>query len=225
MSNNLPNKQQANLPANPEANAIAEEAMQDAGFQKMIKFKRIGDSSGYICDDKQLAIGTQMIAHCIGWTKTWVNFEDKQVKERHVYRVSHRERAPDRETWGNGNPANWPIGIDGKPADPWVLQYLLPMEAMGDDSGELRIFVASSFGGKRAVADLCSSYARRAQRNPGTGQPIISLDKMLMPTKNFGDVPRPYFKIIGWDDGHREAVREVSTEKLRQGDFDDEIPF
>jgi hypothetical protein len=224
MNNELSKTTSSKLPMNPEAKAIAEEAMQDAGFQKMIKFKRLGDSSGYICDDKQLPIGTRMLAYCIGWTKTWVHFHDKQVDKRHIYRVSRGERAPDRESWGNTDPREWPIGIDGKPADPWVLQYLLPMELVNDNSGELRVFVASAFGGRRAVADLCSSYARRVQRQPGGGHPIIKLEKTLMPTKNFGDVPRPYFEIIGWDE-HKEAVGEVSATKLRQGDFDDEIPF
>lgn len=224
MTNNLQRPPQSNLPANPEAAAIAEEAMQDAGFQKMIKFKREGEVYGYTCDNKVLSLGTQMFAHCVGWTKTWVHFVDKQVKDRHIYRISHRERAPDRDTWGDMDPAQWPRGIDGKPADPWVLQYLLPMERVGDANGELLVFVASSFGGRRAIADLCSAYGRRAQRTPNCGQPIIKLEKVLMPTKNFGDVPRPYFDIIGWDEA-KEPVREVSQQKLRQGDFDDEIPF
>jgi hypothetical protein len=147
------------------------------------------------------------------------------VVERHVYRIAKGERAPDREQWGHTDPANWPPGLDGKPADPWVLQYLLPLEMVNSDSGEVRIFVGSSFGARRAVADLCQSYGRRAARVQNCGQPIIKLDKTLMPTKNFGDVPRPYFDIIGWDEPNREPVRQIADDKLKRGDFDDEIPF
>jgi hypothetical protein len=54
-----------------------------------------------------------------------------------------------------------------------------------------------------------------------------------MPTKNFGDVPRPHFEIVGWDDDGvvdgggvpREPIRTVSEAVLKKQEFDDEIPF
>lgn len=211
-------KTQANLPANQEAANIASEAMHDAGFQRMIKFRH-GD---YWCEDSQIHLGTQFLAHCIGWTKCWIHFEHRQVVERKVYRVAQGERPPERDQLDCNDPNTWPPGIDGKPADPWVYQYLLPLESK---DGEVRIFVASSFGGRRAVADLCAAWGRRASRGQ-PGQPIIKLQKALMPTKSYGDVPRPLFEIIEWDDGVREAVRELDTKTInRANDMNDEIPF
>jgi hypothetical protein len=194
----------------------------------MLKFKK----GEYFCDGEEVPLGTQYIAHCIGWTKTWVHFEDQKVVERKIYRVARGEKAPERDRLPDNDESKWPIGINRQPADPWVYQYLLPME--DQQSGEVRIFVGSSFGGRRAVADLCSAYARHSTKNKGSGQPIISLQMLMMPTKNFGDVPRPHFEIVGWDEvsqpgsantAAREPIRTVSEAVLKKQEFDDEIPF
>lgn len=208
--------------AEQEAHNIASEANNEV-FQKMIKFKKDGETSAYFCDGEPIELGTQMIAHAIGWTKTWVKFVDKEVEERKIYRIAKGERAPERDQLPDQDESKWPIGLNNRPADPWVHQYLLPLEAM---DGEVRIFVASSFGGRRAVSELCSAYGRRRVKDPSTGQPIIRLQKGLMPTRNFGDVARPVFEIVGWDDsGVRNVVKEISQEAMKKAQFDDEIPF
>jgi hypothetical protein len=209
-----------NLPARNEAQNIGDEASRDAGFQKMMKFKK----GVYTCDGEEIAIGTKLIAHCIGWTKCWIKFVEQKVVERKIYRVARGEKAPERDQLDDNDQSKWPIGINRQPADPWVYQYLLPME--DPRTSEVRIFVGSSFGGRRAVADLCAAYSRRVQKNPSSGQPIITLQMLMMPTKNFGDVPRPHFEIAGWDDeSQKPEIRAVSEELLRREQFDDEIPF
>jgi hypothetical protein len=216
------------LPArHDEARNIGEEAERDAGFQKMLKFKK----GEYWCDGVEVDLGTKLVAHCVGWTKTWVHFVDQKVVDRKVYRVARRERAPERDQLPDNDQSKWPIGINKQPADPWVYQYLLPMEDPA--TGEVRIFVGSSFGGRRAVADLCTAYSRRAEKLKAAGkvcgQPIIALQMLMMPTKNFGDVPRPHFEIVGWDDeaatSEREPIRTVSEAAIKKQEFDDEIPF
>lgn len=204
------------LPANPEAQNIQRAAQEDAGLGKMLKFKK----GEYVCDGEVIALGSQYTAHAIGWTKCWIKFKNQQVEERKVYRMSTLDRVPMREDLDERDESKWEEGIDGRPADPWVLQFLLPME---DATGEINIFVTSSFGGKRAVADLCAAWGRKAAKEQGCGQPIVLIETVKMPTKKFGDVPRPYFNIIGWD-GAAAPVRDVKTETLKQ-ELDDEIPF
>jgi hypothetical protein len=219
----MTNEPSNNLPMKDEVRNIGDEAQNDAGFQKMLKFKK----GVYFCDGEEIDIGTKYIAHCIGWTKTWVHFADQKVVERKIYRVARGEKAPERDQLPDNDQSQWPIGINKQPADPWVYQYLLPME--DPRSGEVRIFVGSSFGGRRAVADLCAAYARHSTKHKGSGQPIVTLQMLMMPTKNFGDVPRPHFEIVGWDDeaatSEREPIRTVSEEVLKKQEFDDEIPF
>jgi len=141
--------------------------------------------------------------------------------DRKVYRVAYGERPPEREDLGDLDQDKWPEGLDGSPADPWVLQYLLPLEHM--PSGELVVFVTSSIGGRRSVADLCSAYAKRKGKKPDCGQPIIKLATAEMPTRRYGKVLRPYFEIIGWHDaaGGDETPPAVESED----EFADEIPF
>jgi len=199
---------------------IAEAAQADAGFDKLLKFKK-GD---YFCDGEEVPRGTRYIAHCVGWAKAWVKFKDGGMADRKIYRITSGERVPDRYELDETDEKNWPPGLDGKPSDPWVFQYMLPLESI--ETGEVVIFITSSFGGRRAVSDLCSTYSRRAAKLQGrSGQPTIKLQKMMMPTKNYGDTPRPYFEVDGWlDDPAKEPIRDIGPGPIKE-DLDDEIPF
>jgi hypothetical protein len=86
----------------------------------------------------------------VGWIKCWIKFVDRKVADRKMYRVALGEKPPEREDLDDLDKDNWPEGFDGEPADPWVYQYLLPLENI---KNEVIIFVTSSFGGKRAVAE------------------------------------------------------------------------
>jgi hypothetical protein len=207
-----------NLPASREAENVARAAAEDAGFGKMIKFKK---GEYFDSEQQEIPLGTQFTAHAVGWTKMWVKFVGGQVEDRKVYRMVNGDIVPPRENLGDRDESKWENGINDRPADPWVLQYLLPLE---DETGEIQIFVTSSFGGKRAVADLCSAWARRTAKGD-SGQPLILLKSVKMPTQKFGDVPRPYFEIVGWDRASAE-VREPSPPQTgSKQDFNDEIPF
>lgn len=177
-----------------EAENILNAAQKDAGFEKLLKFRK-GD---YFSDEQLVPLGTKYIAHVIGWTKCWIKFVDGEVADRKVYRIALGEQPPEREDLDDLDQDNWPEGVDGNPADPWSFQYLIPLERISD--GEVVIFTTSSFGGRRAVADLCAAYAKRTTKSAGCGQPVVRLAKAEMPTKKFGKVPRPHFEIVGWDE-------------------------
>lgn len=207
----------ANLPAHQEAQAIANAANEDAGFEKLLKFKK----GQYECDNEVVPWGTEYVAHCVGWTKCWIKFIDQKVIERKMYRVAEGKRVPERGELDDTDRNKWPNGPNGQPSDPWVYQYLLPFE---DKAGELVLFVTSSIGGKRAVADLCKSYSRRTARTGISEQPVIKLSGATMPTRMYGDVPRPAFEIIGWDSA-KEGIRTVKAPDTLKDEMDDEIPF
>jgi hypothetical protein len=207
-----------------EVRNIGREAETDTGFQQMIKFKK----GEYWSNEEEIALGTRFIAHCLNWTKSWVHFENRTVVERRNFIVAKGQKAPERDEIPDNDPTHWPIGINGKDkADPWVLQYLLPLE--DPDTNEVMIFVGSSFGGRRAVGEVCSAYARRAAKQQ-TGQPIIELQASTFPTRNYGDVDRPLFNIVGWDDGEAQQTElnlddtDGSSDAMKAA-MDDEIPF
>jgi hypothetical protein len=211
-----------------EANAIAEAARDDAGFDSLLKFKKgtyecgVDEQTG---QPKEIPLGTELIAHVVGWTKCWIKFIDGQVAERKMYPVIEGKRVPDREELDCKNEDEWPYRPNTKErSDPWVYQYILPVES---HDGEFQaLFVTSSMGGRRAVADLGKAYSHRAKRTGISAQPIIKLGTAIMPSKAWGDVDRPLFEIAGWDE-NVEGIRKVAApDTLKQENpFDDSIPF
>ena len=62
------------------------------------------------------------------------------------------------------------------------------------------IFVTSSAGGKRAVAELCDTWTKKTKRTK-CGTPIIKLGVTTFLSKKFGKVQRPLFDVVKWDEG------------------------
>lgn len=206
-----------------ELDYLAAAAMRDAGSQKMLKFVK-GD---YFCDGKEVERGTQLIAHVVGWRQDWVKFWDRKRVERRMYRVTRGEIPPERNQLPDLDQTQWQIGIDGKnPSDPWSLQYLLPME--NSETNEAMIFVTRSTGGRVAISELVNKYASRSRREPGVGQPLIRLQKTMMPTGSYGNVIRPLFEVVSFETpSGQEPMRDISPDAINQVDADmaDEIPF
>jgi hypothetical protein len=215
------NNQLQNVNNQTELDNLADAVQDDVGFKKMLKFKK-GD---YFSDNQEVPLGTQMIAHCIGYTQVWIKFVNNEFVERKIYRRAKGERPVERESLGDLDENLWGIGLNGQPADPWVLQSLLPME--NPETEDVCVFMSASTGGKRAIAELVDRYVTRMRRHPASGQPMIRLHKIMMPTKKFGNVPRPLFDISGWTEQDvRPAIREMQVpETLSNADMDDEIPF
>jgi hypothetical protein len=203
---------------NTEIENIHTAAQEDAGFEKMLKFKK----GEYFIGEEEIPLGTEYLAHAAAWVKCWIKFIDGEPVDRKPYRVALGEKPPVRENLDARDEDEWPE-VDGHPADPWVLQYLLPLENM--KNGEVVIFVTSSYGGKRAVADLCDAYAKRTKKT-GCGQPIIKLAKTTFPHKKYGPVLRPLFEVDGWDQqGVAGDFDEVIPPVASEADFQDQIDF
>lgn len=209
----------AHLPASTrEAENIMREAQKDAGYDRMMKFKK----GVYYVDNAEVPLGTQFVAHAIGWAKAWIKFENGKRADYKVYRILSGESPPDRDQLGDMDQDKWETSdMTRQPKDPWTKQNLLPLE---NEAGDHFIFVSGSTGGARAVSDLCAAWARKSHREPACGQPIVKLRTVMMPSKRFGNVPRPHFEIVGWDGGSSAPVREVQA-LSGDSDMDDEIPF
>src|SRR5215469_15701523 len=134
---------------------IERAAREDANFEKILKFKK-GEFS---IQEEPIPLGTEYLAHTAAWTKCWIKFADRKVEDRKVYRVALGEKPPEREDLDDLDQDEWPEGLDGKPSDPWVFQFLLPLENIG--TGEVVIFCTASIGGRTAVANLCTAYVKR----------------------------------------------------------------
>jgi hypothetical protein len=217
-----------------EADNIAKAAAEDGGMAKMLKFKK---GKYFLGGEEEVPLGRQYLAHCIGWTKAWIRFQDGEPKPlepggpcKMYYSVAKGERPPERDELGEMEVSEWPPGISGPHSDPWVQQYMLPMTDMETD--EQVVFVTGSWGGRRAVGELCNVYANKKRRDPKLGQPVVRLDTVDMPTKHFGEVPRPHFHVVNFDGGDTEPVRDVprgsggdALAELLDDDMNDSIPY
>jgi hypothetical protein len=141
-----------------ETDNILNAAQDDAGLGKILKFKK----GNYLIGDDEIPLGTKFIVHTNAWVKMWIKFVNNKVADRKVYRVALGEKPPVREELDDLDKTLWPDGIDGEPADPWTLQYMMPFENIS--SGEIVIFTTPSKGGRRAVSDLCLAYGRPPRR-------------------------------------------------------------
>jgi hypothetical protein len=219
MENHVTKTRNENAVMTNEADNILSAARED-GFQKILKFKK-GD---YLIGEDKIPLGTEYLAHAGAWTKMWIKFVDGEVVDRKPYRVADGKRPADRNDLDDLDLVGQKDS-DGKSIDPWVFQNLLPLEDV--KTGELVVFATPSIGGQQAVRELCNAYARRVKSGQ-PGQPIIQLARTKMPTKSFGPVDRPEFKISGWDDsGTPENLAEIIPVKTTANDdmAADEIPF
>ncbi len=172
--------------------------------------------------------GTEYNAYIDEVARAWIKFEDQSVTDRRVVKVA-TGRPPEREDLGDTDPSQWELGEDGKPRDPWVLQWLLPMSPV-ETVGDLVVFATSSKGGIGAVGALCQVYGR----SPRNGLlPIVALKCTSYKHPVYGKVLKPDLPIVGW---HGTAPQAPSSSfpkpssgaggaSLPATDLMDEIPF
>ena len=172
-------------PSNPWLEA-AEEA--GGGFGKILKFVK----GKWKVGDEVVPEGTEYIAYIDEVAGGYVKFEDKSVTDRRIVKVA-AGKAPKREELGDDDSNQWEIGPDGKPRDPWVLQWLLPMSPV-DAEGDLTVYCTSSKGGISAIGSLCKVYGR-SERNGLL--PIVALKCASYKHPEFGEIDKPDLPIVG----------------------------
>lgn len=202
-------------------------AEKEAAFDRLLKFnKGVYESGG-----EEVPLDSQFLAHIATRVKCWIKFVDGAIADKKVYHVARGEEPPEREELDARDETTWPKDKNGKRLDPWVLQNQFPLEDL--DSGEILIFVTPSVGGSIAVGDLTKAYVTHV-KNGHVGQPIVSLQTKMMPTSDYGDIPRPAFRIVRWDDAATDvpvvaetsvAPKKVHSKAEVDDDMADEIPF
>jgi hypothetical protein len=207
-----------NLPAvyEQEADNILAASKKDCSFEKLLKFKK----GKYFISEDEVPLGTQYVAHANQWTFCWIKFVDKKVAERRMFKVSDGIAPPEREELDDNDQSSWEIGLDGKPKDPWSLQYLLPLENF--ENGEIVIFTSATAGGRMSIAELSQAWSRHVKRG-SRAMPIVKLSVDNFTSKKFGAVQRPLFEITGWDEAPASGV-EIAP-PTAASELNDEIPF
>jgi hypothetical protein len=167
------------------------EAAAEAGseFGKLLKFNK----GEWLIGEDTVSEGTEYIAFIDEVARGWIKFEDGSVTDRQIVKVRDGKPLP-RETLGDDDPSQWEVGDDGKPRDPYVFQWLLPMSP-AEAEGDLTVYATASKGGIGAIGLLCKVYGR-SQRNGLL--PIVALKTTSYKHPVYGKVLKPDLPIVGW---------------------------
>jgi hypothetical protein len=195
----------SNVPMRNEDDYLIDAAKGDIGFGRILTFVK-GD---YFLDKEEMPLGSEFKVHTREWVQVWINFEARPIVSK-IYRVARGQKAPDRETLGDLDRSKWAMGFNNQPKDPWVRQYLVPFESL--ETGEIVAFRASSFGGRRAVAELVSLCAFKSKRGEPS-LPTVKLEKSSFQSKNYGKIQQPQFTIMGFENDRGEH-HEINVDKL-----------
>jgi hypothetical protein len=175
----------------------------------------------FFIGEDEVPVGREYNAYPLDWVRGWVKWENGAVIAEHLGRVADGFVPAERPELGDTDKLKWEEGNDS-----WQLQNMLPLEDA--ETGEFLVFVSGSFGGKLAIEKLCNRVARDLKAGRDRGLPRIKLAVAEFNTKNFGEVQRPDFVIVGWE----RDDRVPSPSDLPPGDIppgakglSDTIPF
>jgi hypothetical protein len=138
---------------------------------------------------------------------SWVKFNDDNPPTRVGGLLFRGFVLPHRTDLGDPDEADWPIGLSGRPEDPWKHEMLLVLRR--PKSLELCTFSTMSKTGRRAVGTLLRHYQRLRADHPGA-YPVIRLKSGGYTDKRYGFVPTPNFVPVGMTSGHSAAIPDTS---------------
>jgi hypothetical protein len=135
-------------------------------------------------------LGTTFSAH--GVTEGWARL----VRGEPVQRVPREPNKPfpTRKELGDTDQSKWPI-YNGKPSDPWVLQYELLM--VERKTGQPVIFRAKSWSGREVVEDLCRLVTYRRRKQGHIAKPIVAIG-VTTRSNTKGSYKVPTFTLVDW---------------------------
>jgi hypothetical protein len=202
-------------PENPWLEAAAEAGNP---FGKLLKYVK----GAWQLGDDEVPIGTKYIAYIDQLARGWIHFEDGAVVgDPIIIKIADGSKLPPREALGENDPTKWKEkDADGRPRDPWVCQWYLPLVAVS--SGELNTFVTGSDGGNQAIANLCSVYGRKLHEG---ALPIVALQSTTYKHKKYGRIEKPELVIVGWHPILSTPAARHQVSATATVDMDDEIPF
>lgn len=179
----------------------------------------------WTCGKEQAPVppGTRLIA--LETVAAWVRWENNRPVEQRVRPPGGRLQ--DREELGFDDERLWEFGPGGTPTDPWRDTRYVYLVSPSDAAAFT--FSTSSFGGRRAVADLGDQIARMRTVH-ADATPLVELSAAEMPTQ-YGRKSKPVFKIVAWrtaagaEPVERQLTIEDAQQAVRDQEMDDEIPF
>lgn len=216
--------QTSNAPATQQTDPwlkVAAEAGSNP-FGKLLKFVK----GKWEIGDDEIPLGTEFVAHIDQLHRGWTKFKDGEVVDSILVKVADGNDLPEREELDDLDQTKWERDGDGKPRDPWVKQWYLPLVSL--DVGDVCTFVTSSAGGNSCIANLCRIYGNQQRKDL---LPIITLKTRSYNHKKYKRIETPDFGIGGWHPSGQSAMTMTAANPKAgpaaavNADMDDEIPF
>ena len=212
-------KDTTTLPATHYENPWLEAAAEGGNdLGKLLKFVK----GKWEIGDDVVPGNAEFIAHIDQLARGWIKFEDGKVVDRIIGKIADGFKPPLREELSDNDSASWrEKDADGRPRDPWVIQWFLPL--INVESGEVVTFVTGSKGGIAAVADLCRVYGHK--KRDGL-LPIVALKTRSYKHKQYGRIETPDLPIVGWDGMTSTAIPvESAPTGNAADDLNDAVPY
>jgi len=209
------------MPAIPDNRSAREKYLDEVApsgvVGRLIKFSKEGK---FTFDDtgETVSEGEDFICLCDETLVSRVRFNDGEPPTRIGGLLYGGFILPPREEFGEFDEAKWPIGLNGKPEDPWKHEQLLVLRRPA--TLELATFSTMSKTGRRAVGTLLKHYDRLQPSNPGA-YPVVRLKPGSYQDSRYGKVPVPNFVVVGMAAGLSAEVPDTSL----KNQVNDQIPF
>ena len=162
-------REPASLPAAPDTRTAVQAYLDEVApasiVGRMIKFSKDGK---FITSDDAAEVSdeTDFAALCDQTLIGWLKFSGQgEAPDRHMGLLYDGFRMPERGTLGNLDPAEWEIGLNGSPADPW--QHHIYAVLQNVETKEMYTFVTSSQTGRRAIGNLLRHFDRVRKSDAG----------------------------------------------------------
>jgi hypothetical protein len=186
---------------------------------RLIKFSKAG--AFVIAEaEEEINLDEDFVAMCDETLVGWIKFNDEAPPDRHMGILYDGFIMPHRETLGDLDPAEWPLGLSGAPVDPWQHQIMLVLMKPG--THELFTFATTSTTGRRAIGSLLRHYDRLRRSDPGL-YPVVRLKPSGFNHRDpkIGWVATPSFAVVGQAPKASATIPDTSP----AADLNDEIPF
>lgn len=193
------------------------DAIAPGSSGRVIRFDKLGrfvfvDDGTDVTDSEWIALPDIVVGG-------WIRFGEKGEQPKRIMgNLSNGFAPPPREELGDNDPAQWDIGLSGRPEDPWKTQLNLALQRQ---DGERAMFSTMSKGGINEIVRLMRSYQRQRQNGANT-YPIVRLQKggFQHRDERIGEILKPMLTVIGNVGRDNETAPPVIDDKMN-----DEVGF
>jgi hypothetical protein len=173
--------------------------------------------------DEEEAGGKVLIADLdnvmIGWRRWW----DKKITDQVVGLVAESFRPPQRNALGDLDEAAWERDNNGNAKDPWSFGFYMRL-VDPENADEAYAWAATSFGAKKAIADLIRAFTKQRKKEPTRCVPVVKLNGDHYRHKDYGRVDVPALEIVDWRSSDI-APAIPAWDGSDDADLNDDVPF